>query len=159
MKDSHSPDASVQKLLRGLPQKHDDEVGVITISGRALSRSRQNVHMAVLGGIIAVPIANVQQVVPAGKGGVVRMVVSRPHEIQGLLNVRPAGLPGSGGGGSTAMMEDGETLPTDRNPVKEFVGVGTYISTDSDTITGGQGNPDATDDRINSDASPDDLQQ
>jgi hypothetical protein len=57
------------------------------------------------------------------------------------------------------MMEDGEILPTDRNPEKNYVGVGTYITTDSDTITGGQGNPDATDDRDDGPVSADDTQE
>jgi len=155
----------IKKLLERLDQKKDEEVAVTTLKGRALSRSATNVHLATSAGIIAVPIANIKEVVSLSDAAtdLVRIVVRNPKDIRQLLGVRPAWPPtggGSGGGGGTvAMMEDGEILPTDRNPEKNYVGVGTYITTDSDTITGGQGNPDATDDRDDGPVSADDTQE
>ena len=161
MKTGHHPDASVQKLLSGLAQKNDDEVAVVTLKGRALSRSTTNVHVATTAGIVAIPIANIEKVVSLSdkQADLVRIVVRNPKDIRQLLGVRPLGPVGGGGstGGGVIAMEDGEILPTDRNPERLMVGVGTYTETDTDTITGGQGNPDATDDRQTGDGRADDL--
>jgi hypothetical protein len=151
MKNALRPSAPIKKFLEGLKQKDDDEIAVTTLKGRALSRSAKNVHLATGVGIVAVPIANIKEVVSLSDAhaDLVRVVVKNPKELRQLLGVRPAWPTGSGGsgGGVVAMMEDGETIPTDRYPETTYVGVGTYITTDTDTITGGQGNPDATDDR------------
>jgi hypothetical protein len=163
MKTAHYPDASVKKLLDSLKQKNDDEVAVMTLKGRALSRSATSVHLATTAGIIAVPIANIKEVVSLNDAhaDLVRVVVKNPKDIRQLLGVRPAWPTnggGSGGGGAVAM-EEGETVLTDRNPEKTYVGVGTYTTTDTDTVTGGQGNLDATDDREPTGGQPDDTHQ
>ena len=166
MKSARHPEASIKKLLDSLEQKNDNEVAVTTLKGRALSRSATSVHLATTAGIIAVPIANIKEVISLSDtpADLVRVVVTNPKDVRQLLGVRPAwpiGGTGSGGvgGGGAVAMEDGETLPTDRNPEKTFVGVGTYLTTDSDTITGGQGNPDATDDREDHGGQADDTQE
>ncbi len=164
MKSARRSGASIEKFLDGLEQKNDNEVAVTTLKGRALSRSATNVHLATTSGIVAVPIANIKEVVSLSDthADVVRIVVKNPKDLRQLLGVRPAwpiGGGGSSGGGAVAMMEDGEILPTDRYPEKEYVGVGTFITTDTDTITGGQGNPDATDDRQSNDGVADDTQE
>jgi hypothetical protein len=163
MKSDYRPTVPVKTLLDGLPKKADGDVAVVALKGRALSRSETNVHIATAGGIVAVPIANIKEVVSLSdeQADLVRVVVTNPKDIRQLLGVRPA-WPGSGGGstgGSTMAMEDGETLPTDRNPERTDVGVGTFTTTDTDTITGGQGNPDATDDREANGGQADDLRQ
>ena len=164
MKNARRPSVPIKKFLDRLGPKKDEEVAVTTVKGRALSRSTANVHLATSAGIIAVPIANIKEVVSLSDAApdLVRIVVKNPKDIRQLLGVRPAWPPtgggSSGGGGAIAMMEDGTTIPTDRNPEKNSVGVGTYITTDSDTVTGGQGNPDAIDDRDDGPVSADDTQ-
>ena len=164
MKKTGRPSVPIKKLLDRLDHKKDEKVAVTTVKGRAVSRSATNVHLATSSGIIAVPIANIKEVVSLSDAtaGLVRIVVENPKDIRQLLGVKPAWPPtggGSGGGGGAVAMEEGETLPTDRNPETNYVGVGCYVTTDTDTITGGQGNPDATDDREDGAVSADDTQE
>jgi hypothetical protein len=164
MKKAPSLKAPIKKLLDRLEQKKDEEVAVTTVKGRAISRSPTNVHLATAAGIVAIPIANIKEVVSLSDAApdLVRIVVRNPKDMRQLMGVRSAWPPAGGshgGGGTVVKMEDGETLPTDRNKEINRIGVGTYETTDSDTITGGQGNPDATDDRDDGPISADDLQQ
>jgi hypothetical protein len=154
MKGGRRSGASIEKFLDGLKQKNDDDVAVTTLKGRALSRSGANVHLATTAGIVAVPIANIKEVVSLSDAhaDLVRVVVKNPKDIRQLLGVRPAGplgVGGPGGGGATTIddMEDGDTENTERNPVTEYQGVWTGTTYDTDTYTGGQGELDATDDR------------
>ena len=159
------PDESVKRLLDGLEQKRDDEVAVVSaLKGRAISRSATSIHLATAAGIMAVPIANIKEVVTLtdARSDLVRVIVKNPKDVRQLLAVRSArptggGSGGGGGGGAVAMMEDGDRIPTDRYPEKTYVGVGTYVTTDSDTVTGGEGNADATDDREDHGGSADDT--
>ena len=152
------PDESVKRLLDGLEQKRDDEVAVVSaLKGRAISRSATSIHLATAAGIMAVPIANIKEVVTLtdARSDLVRVIVKNPKDVRQLLAVRSARP--TGGGGAVAMMEDGDRIPTDRYPEKTYVGVGTYVTTDSDTVTGGEGNADATDDREDHGGSADDT--
>src|SRR4051794_1783683 len=92
MKSARRPDASIKRFLDGLEQKNDDEVAVTTLKGRALSRSATNVHLATTAGIIAVPIANIKEVVSLNDAhaDLVRVVVKNPKDVRQLLGVRPA---------------------------------------------------------------------
>lgn len=153
MKSARRSGVSVEKFLDGLEQRKDDQVAVTTLEGRALSRSGTNVHLATVAGIVAVPIANIKEVVSLSDAhaDLVRVVVQNPKDIRQLLGVRPAfplGLRGPGGGGATIEdMEDGDTENTNDNELTEYQGVATVTTWDTATYTGGQGNLDATDDR------------
>jgi len=164
MKEDNSKqqaDQSVKKLLDRLDQREDDQVAITTLKGRALSRSsNNNLHLATAGGIVAVPIANIKQVIQLSDSDpvAVSLVVRNPQDIKSLLGVRPA-KPFSGDGlGTAEFANDGETVPTDRS-YKDYIGVGTCTMTDTDTITGGQGQPDACDDTVSDNCPPDDLRQ
>ncbi len=154
-------DSTLKKLLAGLPQKQDNQVAVITVSGRALSRSAKNIHIAVPSGIVAVPIANIEKAVsvPGSQPGIVRLVVHNPHQIQSLLGVRPANPANPGDGSSTTadMAEDGETVRGDLLLEGVWgVGVETCNLYSSDTVSGGEGNADACDDTEPDDCKADD---
>src|SRR5262245_1109318 len=107
MKSTQHHDTSVKDLLGRLPEKPDDSVGPTILTGRALSRSADTVHLAIAGGIVGVPIANIETVVTL-KGSqdiplnTVQIAVRNPQAIQSLLRVG-AVLPGgvSSGGGPT----------------------------------------------------------
>jgi len=144
------PSPSVQGLLAGLEQKQDDQVGLSTLTGRAVSRSDSNIHLAVRGGIVAIPIANIDAVVSLSKSqpDAVRIAVRDPAVIKPLLKVMPVGGSGggaSGGGGTVEEARNGERVPTDRT-YKVYQGVATCTYTDTDTISGGEGQPDQCDD-------------
>ena len=151
-------DSTLKKLLAQLPQRKDDQVALITISGRALSRSTKNIHIAVPSGIVAVPIANVEKAVavPGSQPGIVRLVVNNPHEMQSLLGVRPAN-PGDGGNPMDEKAEDGETVRGDLLVEGVWgVGVQTCNLYSSDTVSGGDGNADTCDDTETDDCKADD---
>jgi hypothetical protein len=153
----HHP--SVQKLLEGLEQKPEDRVGLTTLAGRVVSRSANNVHLAVRGGIVAIPIANLETVVflSDSQPYAVRVTVRSPAAIRPLLRVVPGGILGEGTiGGVATVAREGETFPSDRT-WKDYIGVGTCTHTDTDTITGGQ--LDATDDDEVNDCPADDTRE
>jgi hypothetical protein len=159
-------DQSVKKFLDRLEQREDDQVAIISLSGRALSRSsNNNLHLATAGGIVAVPIANIKQVIQLNDSDpiAVRLVVSNPQDMKQLLGVKPA-KPFSVDGLDTAeAANEGDTVVTDdadrQGYYKDYIGVGTCTYTDTDTITGGQGQPDACDDTVSNNCPPDDLRQ
>lgn len=149
-------DASLKTVLGGIPRKDDKQVASVTISGRALSRSDKNVHVAVSSGIVAVPIGNIDKAVsvPGSKPDIVRLVVRNPHEIQSLLGVRPV-LQGTNQSAEAA--QEGETVQGELLVSGVWgVGVQTCNLYSSDTITGGEGNADACDDTETDDCRADD---
>jgi hypothetical protein len=78
-------DQSVKKLLDRLEQREDDRVAITSLNGRALSRSsNNNLHLATAGGIVAVPIANIRQVIQLSDSDpvAVRLVVRNPQDIK-----------------------------------------------------------------------------
>jgi len=103
----------------------------------------------VRGGIVAIPIASIEQVITQGKAqpDVVQLLVRNPQQIRTLLSVRPFNPYGSNGGTVTADdARDGEIVPGDREVSYYGVGVSTCTSTDTDTTSGGNGEPDQCDD-------------
>jgi hypothetical protein len=160
MKSEQPSDPSIQQLLDHLEQKPDDQVVRTTLIGRALSRSANNVHIAISGGVVAVPISNIEKVTPlsASQPDAVRLVVRNPQEIQTLLRTRPSSGGGKGGGGGTVEALDGDTVQTG-NSFTFYVGVGTYTAYDTETVTGGDGGLDACDEAETSGGSPDDLRE
>jgi hypothetical protein len=161
-------DTSVKHLLDRLPEKPDDSVGPTILTGRALSRSADTVHLAIAGGIVGVPIANIETVVPL-KGSqhvpmnTVQIAVRNPQAIQSLLRVGavlPGGVHPSGGGPTVEQkLPDGFVVDTDRNIWVNHVGVGTCTHHDTDTITGGQGEADQLDDYPPDECPADDTQE
>ena len=81
-----------------------------------------------------------------------------------MLQVRPVGSgngSGSGGGGTKGggtveAARDGEIVFTDRT-FKDYIGVGTCTYTDTDTVSGGQGQPDQCDDSVPDNCPADDT--
>jgi hypothetical protein len=150
MDGSQEVHPSIQKLLEVLDQEADDHVGRTTLTGRAVSRSADNVHLAVRGGIVAVPIANIDEVVSLSRSepDAVRLAVRDPRAIQPLFRVNSGGSLGGGtpgGAGSIDTARDGETIVTDRT-WQVYQGVGTCTYTDTDTLSGGNDQPDQLDD-------------
>jgi hypothetical protein len=163
MKPTSDPDVPIQNLLDRLKQKPDDQVAVTTLMGRALSRSADKVHLAFGGGLVAIPVANIQRVISVSSShpDVVRLVVRNPEDIQSLLEVTPVAVPPTGRFGQVKEDVDDDddngdngddaeggytdTIPTDRNSITGYgVGVSTCTWSDTDTITGGEA--DAVDD-------------
>jgi hypothetical protein len=58
-----SGDKGLDKLLGHLERKADDDLARYTFSGKALSKSEKNLHLAVADGIVAIPLTNIEQVV------------------------------------------------------------------------------------------------
>lgn len=162
-KNENTRDKALKALLANLAEKQDHNVAFVTISGRALSRSANNIHVAVPSGIVAVPISNIQKVasVEGTQPGIVRLVVRDPHQIQSLLGVRPVntGGRGQGGGGISSPDEaqEGDTVQGDLL-VKGVWGIGVQTCNlySSDTITGTDGNADTCDDTETDDCAADD---
>jgi hypothetical protein len=149
MKTNDYPDHSLEQLLDRLEEKPDDKVGVTTLKGRAVSRSANNVHIAISGGIVAVPIKNIGRVSALSRSqpDAVRLEVRNPQDIQPLLRVRAQGGGtgfGSGGSGTFETARNGEVVGTDRH-YTVLQGAGTIEYTDTDT-TSGQGDADQCDD-------------
>lgn len=159
MKNTRHRADSIQKLLKRLEKKQDDRVGITTLKGRAVSRSDKNVHLAIAGGIVAIPIANIETVFPLtdSEPTAVRIDVRNPEEIQPLLRVRPGGgvsLPGNEGTLETA--RNGEKVYTDRKHTV-FLGAGTCEYTDTDTTSGLKSDADQCDDSESGPCSADDT--
>ena len=139
---------SIKALLDRLEEKPNEQVGLTALRGRALSRSADSVHMAVRGGIVAVPIANIEEVTSLGDSqpNVVQLLIRDPRQIHPLLRVRPFNPYGGANGGQTVeAARDGEIVPGDREVTYPGVGVSTCTSTDTDT-TSGNGEADQCDD-------------
>lgn len=154
-------DQSVKKLLDRLEQKEDDQVAIITLNGRALSRSsNNNLHLATAGGIVAVPIANIKQVIQLSDSDpeAVSLVVRNPQDIKPLLGVKPAKPFPIEGFGTNEIARIGDHVTTDRTH-REKMGVGTYTVTETDTITGLHGETDQCDDNESGPVTPDDLNE
>jgi hypothetical protein len=161
MANKAASQVSIKNLLDRLEEKSDDQVGLTALRGRALSRSSHNLHLAIQGGIVAVPIENIQEVtsLSTAQPDLVQLLIRNPQKIQPLLKVRPFNpFGGNGGGGSVEAARDGEVVPANREARYPGVGVSTCMSTDSDTISGGNGETDACDD-VKENCSADDLQQ
>jgi hypothetical protein len=119
--------------------------------------------LAVHGGIVAIPIANIEEVdiLDQAQPNAVRIAVRNPATIQPLLRVKPAGTLGgdaSGGLGTVESARDGDTVTSDRKLPPYYIGVTTCTTTDTDTFTGGQGQLDAIDD-VNTEQHVDDTIQ
>jgi hypothetical protein len=138
---------SIKSLLDRLDEKPDEQVGLTGLRGRALSRSAQNLHLATKGGIVAVPIENIEEVTLLGDqpDNMVHLLVRNPRQIQPLLKAQPF-IP-YGGSRSVEAASEAQTVYGDN----EFgpyngVGVSTCTSFDTATLSGVDGAPDATDD-------------
>jgi hypothetical protein len=146
---SESTRISIDSLLSRLEAKPDAQVGLATLRGRALSRSPENLHLAVAGGIVAIPIANVERVTSLGKAQpeVVQLLIRNPQQIKSLLSVRPFNPFGSNGGQVTPEdAREGEIVPGNREVSYYGIGVSTCTSSDTDTTSGTNGEPDQCDD-------------
>jgi hypothetical protein len=140
---------SMKSLLDRLDEKPDEQVGLTGLYGRALSRSAQNLHLAISDGIVAVPIANIQEVtLLGGQPDMVHLLIRNPRQIQPLLKVRPFNpYDGDFGSGSVDVASEAQTQYGD-NELGPYngVGVSTCTSYDTATLSGVDGAPDATDD-------------
>jgi hypothetical protein len=155
------PDPAAKKLLDSLEQKEDDQVALTTLHGRALSRSSINLHMAIGGGMVAIPIVNIKQVIQISDShpDAVSVIIRNPQDIQPLLAVKPAKPPFSGEGfGNVEAARLGEKVPTNRKSTT-MIGVGTCTITETDTITGFHGETDQCDDSETDNCPPDDLNE
>jgi hypothetical protein len=151
---------SIESFLDRLDEKPDDQVGLTALRGRALSRSAQNLHLATSGGIVAVPIANIQEVTLLGdQPDMVHLLVRNPRQIQPLLKARPFNpFGGSGGSGGVEASEARTVYGNNEWGPYNGPGVSTCTSYDTATLSGVDGAPDATDD-VEQDCHADDLRQ
>lgn len=152
MKSTEHHSTSEKDLLGRLPKKSDNSVGPTVLTGRALSRSADTVHLAIAGGIVGVPIANIQAVAPVtgsrAPPNAVQIAVKNPQEIRSILRVGAVLASGVISGSVTAedKLPDGFVVDTDRTWVDQGVGVSTCTYHDTDTVSGGQGKTDQLDD-------------
>src|SRR5262249_26724968 len=152
------PDKTLQTLLDDLERKKDDEVAVITLTGRALSRSAKNLHVAVSTGIVAVPIANIQQMVTlaGSRPGIIRFVVRNPSDIRSLLGVGPIFPSPPTNEAWDPELPDGVVEGMLEIQGFHDVGVNTCDLHSTDTVSGGDGNLDQSDDELGFNNHPDD---
>jgi hypothetical protein len=52
----------LEELLGRLPERSDEDVAAVTLVGRALSRSDTHLHLATSKGVVAVPLAQIDDV-------------------------------------------------------------------------------------------------
>ncbi len=149
MENTDHHDISVKDLLGRLEEKPDNSVGPTILTGRALSRSADTVHLAIAGGIVGVPIANIVAVLPVAGYKVppnaVQIAIRNPQEIRSLLSVGAVLASGSGGATAEEKLPDGFVVDNGTF-VAEGVGVSTCVYTNTDTVSGGQGELDQSDD-------------
>jgi hypothetical protein len=130
-------------ILAPLPTRSDDDVAVLLIEGRALSKNETNLHLALPTGLVAVPLDSISRVTSVpGTNGIVRLVVRSPANIRQLLNVVRHDVEADeeenvGGYGDT---QRGELLGSGPG-----VGVSTCDYYNTETLTGQDGY-DASDD-------------
>jgi hypothetical protein len=149
MKVNRISETSLDKLLSQLEEKLDEQVGLIVLRGRALSRSTENLHVATRAGIVAVPLKNIRRVSSLSntQHDVVELLVTDPAQIQPLLRVRPfEPFPTSDRPATMESETAGEGVPADNEFRYWGVGVSTCVSTDTATASGADGALDQTDD-------------
>jgi hypothetical protein len=86
-------DAALEELFARIDEVRDDDVVRKTLQGRALSRSKDNLHLAVRTGIVAIPLSSIERVtpIPAARPDIVRVVVKNPTAVQTLYQAAPSG--------------------------------------------------------------------
>ena len=137
-------DKTLDELLARIDEVSDDDVVRATLQGRALSRSTDNLHLAVRTGVLAIPLTSIERVipVPAARPDIVRVVVKNPAAVETLYQAAPS---------REGLRERGEKIGSGPG-----VGVQTCDYYDTSTITGGQA--DQCDDN-DMDCHADDLAQ
>jgi hypothetical protein len=141
---THNPH---EEVLRKLETKSDAQAVRRNLSGRALSKSDKNLHLAVRSGVVAIPLANIERVIPRSvvHPDAVTVVVREPHDVRQLLQATPR--PGSGG----------QTLARERIPIGTGHGPGVATCTYYTTTTISGDEEDACDDDGGAECQPDDL--
>jgi len=139
------PSEDLQSLLNRLETKANGEVARMVYEGRALSQSKDHLHLAVDTGILAIPIRCIENVRPLSERTpeIVRVEVSQADEVKHLLEVRPPlpYVPNPTPGIILRPPEVIESKPSEAESARIRIGI------DTATITG-RGVPDATDDAI-----------
>jgi hypothetical protein len=132
----------LRDLIGRLPSRADDEVAILAIEGRALSKSDTSLHLAIPTGLIAIPLDSIMKATSVpGTKEIVRLVVRNPGAIRHLLRVVPrGGTSGQATGGGVVAQQRGELLGSGWG-----AGVNTCDYYNTETITGEEGN-DASDD-------------
>jgi hypothetical protein len=140
-------DTTLDELFRRIEEKRDDDVARTTLQGRALSRSEDNLHLAVRTGVLAIPLSNIERVipVPASRPDIVRVVVKDPTAVRILYQAPPRTRL------SARQGVRGEEIGTVFGP-----GVSTCTYYDTPTVTGDEA--DQCDDE-DSECQDDDLAQ
>jgi hypothetical protein len=135
---------TLDDLLARIDEVQDEDVARTTLQGRALSRSTDNLHLAVRTGILAIPLLSIERVisVPGARPDIVRVVVKNPSAVQTLYQAASS---------TEGHRQRGEWIGSGPG-----VGVSTCDYYDTSTITGGQA--DQCDDN-DADCHADDLAQ
>lgn len=139
-----SENERLSDILDSLPTRSDDDVAVVLIEGRALSKNETNLHLALRTGLVAVPLDSISSVTSVpGANGFVRLVVRSPANIRHLLRVvrRNVEADEEDGGDDDGTTQRGELIVSGI----PGVGVSTCDYYDKETLTGQDGNYDASD--------------
>jgi hypothetical protein len=162
MENAEHRDNSVKNLLGRLPEKADNSVGRTILTGRALSRSADTVHLAIASGIVGVPIANIETVIPVVgykvPPNLVQIAIRNPQEIRSLLSIGTVLASGVISGVATPDVLPDGFLVDNGTFVAQGIGVSTCVYTNTDTVSGGQGELDQSDDCYPTSCSVDDTQ-
>jgi hypothetical protein len=122
------------ELIGRLPKRPDDEVAILAIEGKALSKNDANLHLALPSGLVAIPLDSIVKVTSVpGTKEIVRMVVRNPDGIRHLLRVPTRTALSQAGGGEPATQR-GEKIGSGWG-----VGVETCDYYDTETATGEEG--------------------
>ena len=92
--------ASIDSLMKRLPEYSSEEVTGGFIQGRALTRSKDAIHVATAYGILEVPVATILHVkVRDDDPTIVALQIADPYAVRVVLPVRMPGFPESFGSG------------------------------------------------------------
>ena len=108
----------LEEMLTRLEERAEEDIARVRISGRAVSKSKENVHLATTSGLVAIPLSEIEIVTPRDDDpGRVIVLVRNRDRIRHLLPVRmssarvddPIGIPPTGPGDNTVVCFDTST--------------------------------------------------
>lgn len=127
---------NLEELLKRLDDKGDDKGTLSSYTGRALSKSGKNLHLSTHSGVIAIPLANIENITPLSFGD--KSIVTVDVQSASTVTRLTEGDPGDISATASALYSARATMARRRGPI--------ILTGDTDTITGGR--PDACDDTI-----------
>lgn len=134
MATKRGSEGTLDGLLGRLAERGDTEASRASFTGRAVSRSKEHLHLAVETGVIAIPLAQIDRVdqLHPGDDTIVRVEVKRADSVTHLVE--------------DDSLSDSDVVARSRAAAVAAARKGIIITIDTATITGGV--PDACDDGI-----------